>query len=355
MSAVKSHLADPTSARREIARGSELPHEGEEPLVDSFGRTHTYLRISVTDRCNLACLYCVAPESRADMARRPEMLSFEEVARLAALFARAGIRRIRFTGGEPLVRRGFVEMVDLVRRKTGLEGLYVTTNGARLAGLAEPLVRSGIRGVNVSLDTLDPLKFRELTGGGNLNHTLGGIHAALAAGMEVKLNAVLLRGVNDDDLGQLVDFAWELGATPRFIERMPMGQSAAGILPLTADEAVTLLGARIEHAGARSQDGQGPADYRCAADGSTRRVGFISAMSEQFCASCNRLRMTSTGEIRSCLASPARVPLRELLRSAASDAEIIAAVRAALRSKGAAHQMMGQTPVPGPAMRSIGG
>ena len=347
MRSVNEHPPDPESAPD--------ADRVESPLVDSFGRSHTYLRISVTDRCNLACLYCAAPENRVDLARRPDVLSYEEVARLAALFARAGIRRIRFTGGEPLVRRGFVEMVDLVHRQTGLQNLYVTTNGVRLADLAEGLVRAGIRGVNVSLDTLDPVKFRELTGGGDLNRTLGGIHAAAAAGMEVKLNAVLLRGVNDDELGRLVDFAWELGATPRFIERMPMGQSAREILPLTTDEAAILLGDRIEPSGAVSEDSQGPAAYLSAADGSQRRVGFISAMSEPFCASCNRLRMTSTGEIRPCLASAARVPLRQLLRSGASDADIIAAVRAALLSKGPAHQMHGHESVVGPAMRSIGG
>lgn len=342
-------------ANPEIARGTERVQGSEPPLVDSFGRAHSYLRVSVTDRCNLACRYCVAPESRVDQARRPEMLSYEEVARLTALFARAGVRRIRFTGGEPLVRRGFVQMVELVRRETGLRDLFVTTNGVRLAGLAERLVRAGIRGVNVSLDTLDPARFRDFTGGGDLSRTVGGIHAAVAAGMEVKLNAVLLRGANDDELGRLVDFAWELGATPRFIERMPIGQNAPGVRTLTADEAVGRLGARLERGGWMSQDRHGPARYMPAADGSGRRVGFISAMSEQFCASCNRLRLTATGEIRSCLASPERVPLRELLRSCASDADILAAVRTALLNKRAAHEMGDLVPVPGPAMRSIGG
>ena len=330
---------------------------GTPPLLDGFGRRHTYLRVSVTDRCDLACIYCTPPEGEVDHTRRPDLLTFEELARVVTVFAGVGVERVRFTGGEPLVRKDFLQMVELVRRRTGLRDLRMTTNASRLAPFAAPLARAGIRGVNISLDSLDPERFRYVTRGGSLEVTLEGIHAAVDAGMKVKLNAVVLGGVNDDELGRLVDFAWEIGATPRFIELMPIGY-AAGLrretfMPIA--RVVGLLGDRVEPDAWRSPPGRGPARYLPAADGSDRRVGFITAMSEHFCGDCNRLRVTASGEIRPCLASPSGAPLRALLRSGASDSELADAIRSAIADKGKGHRMgEGHAPVP-IGMSSIGG
>ena len=195
-------------------------------LRDSRDRRYTYLRLSVTDRCDLACVYCMPPSGEDEHAVRRDVLTFEEAARVVSVFASAGIRRVRFTGGEPLVRKDIVRLVELVHRRTEVEQLVMTTNATRLSELARPLRDAGLHGVNVSIDTLDSGRFAELTRGGDLGRVLAGIHAALDVGLEVKLNTVPLRGRNDDELGRIVDFAWSLGVTPRFIELMPLGEGA---------------------------------------------------------------------------------------------------------------------------------
>lgn len=308
-------------------------------LVDAAGRRYTYLRLSVTDRCDLACIYCMPPGGEDDHALRPELLSFEEAARLVSVFAELGIRRVRFTGGEPLVRKDVVRLVELVHRSTPVEELVMTTNATRLAELARPLRDAGLHGVNVSIDSLDPVRFREMTRGGDLGRVLAGIHAALDAGLEVKLNAVALRGVNDQEAGRLVDFAWDLGVTPRFIELMPLGEAAK--LPreafLGVEDIVERLGDRVARGQRTSVAGKGPARYLDASDGSGRRVGFITAVTDTFCESCNRVRLTARGDIRACLASRRAVSLRDLLRSGASDAEVAWAVHWSIVGKAAGH------------------
>ena len=320
----------------------DAPREGDAfaPLVDRQGRRYTYLRLSVTDRCDFACLYCMPPGGEDDHALRPELLSFEEAARIVSVFAALGITRVRFTGGEPLVRRDVVRLVELVRLKTGLERLVMTTNGSRLAELARPLREAGLTGVNVSIDTLDAERFREITRGGELKRVLAGVHAALDAGLEVKVNAVALGGLNDRDAGALVDWAWELGITPRFIELMPLGEAAH--LPkerfLSREQLVALLGPRLSHEhAATGVAGQGPARYLPARDGSERRVGFITAVSNEFCESCNRVRVTARGDIRACLASRSAISLRDLLREGRSDREVAWAIHRALGTKLAGH------------------
>jgi cyclic pyranopterin phosphate synthase len=308
-------------------------------LVDAQGRAYTYLRLSVTDRCDFACVYCMPPGGEDDHAERPELLSFEEIARLTRVLAGHGIARVRFTGGEPLVRRDVVRLVELVQRESGITKLVMTTNGSRLAELAAPLRAAGLAGVNVSLDTLDPGRFHEITRGGELRRVLAGVHAALAAGLEVKLNAVVLGGVNEGDAGALVDWAWERGITPRFIELMPLGEAAK--LPaarfVSQAELVSLLGPRLSREPVEAVPGQGPARYLAAADGSGRRVGFITAVSNEFCGSCNRVRVTARGDLRSCLASRRALSLRDLLRAGHSDAAIAGAVQWALGGKLAGH------------------
>jgi cyclic pyranopterin phosphate synthase len=308
-------------------------------LVDAQGRAYSYLRLSVTDRCDFACVYCMPPGGEEDHAERPELLSFEEAARLARIFAACGIERIRFTGGEPLVRRDVVRLVELVRRNSGLSKLVMTTNGNRLAELAAPLRAAGLAGVNVSVDTLDPGRFRELTRGGELRRVLAGVRAALDAGLEVKINAVVLGGINDGDAGALVDWAWELGITPRFIELMPLGEAAklSATRFISQADLLARLGARLSEATARGVPGQGPARYLMAADGSGRRVGFITAVSDEFCGECNRVRVTARGDLRACLASRRALSLRDLLRAGRSDASVAWAVHQALGGKLAGH------------------
>jgi cyclic pyranopterin phosphate synthase len=306
------------------------------PLSDRAGRAYSYLRLSVTDRCDFACIYCMPPSGEPDHATRPELLSFEEAARLVAVFAALGVTRVRFTGGEPLVRRDVVQLVELVRRRSGIERLVMTTNGNRLAELALPLRQAGLVGVNVSLDTLDPQRFRELSRGGELERVLAGVHAALDAGLEVKINAVALGGMNDRDAPALVDWAWSLGLTPRFIELMPLGE-AANLPPerfLARSQLVALLGDRIEADTMEpAAPDLGPARYLRQRGGGPRRVGFVSAVSDEFCASCNRVRVSARGEIRACLASRRAVSLRDLMRAGKSDAELSWAIHQALGSK----------------------
>lgn len=320
----------------------EAVRAGIPKLTDDRGRAYTYLRLSVTDRCDFACMYCMPPGGEEDHAARPELLSFEEAARLCQVLAAAGVERVRFTGGEPLVRRDIVRLIELVARSTGLSKLVMTTNGSRLAELARPLRDAGLSGVNVSLDTLHPERFEQITRGGKLGRVLAGVHAALDAGLEVKINAVALGGINTDDVGELVDWAWGLGITPRFIELMPLGEAAnLGAESFVSHaEIVARLGGRLAGKGVggyAAREGQGPARYLRAADGSARQVGFITAVSDEFCASCNRLRITARGELRACLASRTAVSLRDLMRHGASDAELAWAVHRALGLKHAGH------------------
>lgn len=311
-------------------------------LRDARGRRYTYLRLSVTDRCDLACVYCMPPSGEDEHAIRRDMLTFEEAARLVSVFATAGIRRVRFTGGEPLVRKDIVRLVELVHRRTEVEQLVMTTNATRLSELARPLRDAGLFGVNVSIDTLDAGRFFELTRGGDLGRVLAGIHAALDVGLEVKLNTVPLRGQNDDELQQIVDFAWSLGATPRFIELMPLGEGAK--LPqsmrMNAADVLETLGDKVSQIEASAVEGQGPARYMSAADGSGKRVGFITPISDEFCDTCNRVRVTARGDIRACLASRRAISLRDIIRAGGSDLDLAWAMVWSLSGKDRGHHFL---------------
>jgi cyclic pyranopterin phosphate synthase len=314
--------------------------ERELPLLrDSRDRAYTYLRLSLTDRCNMACVYCMPPSGENDHALRPEILEFEEIVRLVGVMAQMGVRRVRFTGGEPLVRKDVVRLVELVSERTQAHELVMTTNGDRLPELAAPLARAGLHGVNISIDSLDADRFREITRGGELSLVLAGIHAAIDAGLEVKLNAVLLGGINDDEAGALVDFAWSLGIVPRFIELMPLGEAAS--LPkerfIDARAITALLGERVDRAVDDRATDRGPARYVRARDGGDRKVGFITAMSDEFCASCNRIRITARGDVRACLADRKAISLRDVMRAGGSDADLAWAIHWALGAKDAGH------------------
>jgi len=309
-------------------------------LTDQAGRQYRYLRLSVTDRCNMACVYCMPPTGEDDHALRRDVLSFEQIARLTRVFSQMGIRRVRFTGGEPLIRKHVVDLVAAVRAESQLDAMWLTTNGTRLGDLAAPLRAAGLTGVNVSIDSLDPDRFRRLTRGAELAPVLAGIDAARRVGLQVKLNTVALRGQNEDEFGALVDFAWDMGAIPRFIELMPLGEGAA-ILDahhLPTSTILARLDGRVTGTEGERDPAAGPAHYHTAADGSGRKVGIIGAISDKFCESCNRIRLTSRGEILGCIASRTAMPLKPLMEDGQSDAQIGWAVHVALQSKRAGHE-----------------
>jgi cyclic pyranopterin phosphate synthase len=283
------------------------------------------------------------PSGEDEHAIRRDLLTFEEAARLVSVFALAGIRRVRFTGGEPLVRKDIVRLVELVHRRTEVEQLVMTTNATRLSELARPLRNAGLFGVNVSIDTLDAGRFAELTRGGDLGRVLAGIHAAIDVGLEVKLNTVPLRGRNDDELQRIVDFAWSLGVTPRFIELMPLGEGAKlpADMRMNAADVVEALGAIVSRETApQGIDGQGPARYMAAADGSGHRVGFITPISNEFCDTCNRVRVTARGDIRACLASRRAISLRNIMRAGGSDLDLAWAMVWSLSGKDRGHHFL---------------
>lgn len=327
------------------------PGWGDEPiaLADARGRAIRYLRVSITDRCDMACVYCMPPGGEDEHAARTDILSFEEIVALARALARGGVRRIRLTGGEPLVRKDVVSLVSRLRASTQAE-LAMTTNGSRLASLARALREVGLDQVNVSIDSLDPHRFSEITRGARLGDVVAGIRAALDVGLEVKINTVALGGVNDGELGAIVDWAWSLGIVPRIIELMPIGEGAS--LPrdrfLGAREIVARLGARVSDPRgpearlpglwADPRPDRGPARYLRAADGSARAVGLITAVTDEFCDGCNRVRLTSRGELRACLASRRAVSLRDVLRAGGDDRDVLWATAWSLGSKDAGHR-----------------
>ena len=329
-----------------VAPATTPPHD---PLLDGFARRIRYLRVSVTDRCNYRCSYCMPEDLGKEIAFEPRsaVLTFEEIERVVGVFARLGVRKVRLTGGEPTVRRGIVELVARVRAIPGIEQVVMTTNGHLLGELAVPLVEAGLSAINVSLDTLDPARFAALTGRGELARVLAGIDAAVAAGLRVKTNAVALAGVNDGELVALVTDAWARGATPRFIEHMPMsdGQlfasrselSPGGPLQLGAREIRRALEAALgplEQA-PRPDGDAGPARYWSVGG---REIGIISAMTEHFCDDCNRLRLTATGDLHACLGHDAALSLRAVLRGGGGgDAELVAAIAGAVTGKRAGH------------------
>jgi GTP 3',8-cyclase len=321
---------------------AEIPGD---PLLDSFARRIRYLRVSVTDRCNYRCTYCM-PEALGDQLTfepRAAVLTFEELERLVRVFAGLGVRKIRLTGGEPTIRKGIVELAGRVARVPGIDQVVMTSNGHLLRELAAPLAAAGVSAVNVSLDTLDPERFRALTGRGDLARVLAGIDAAVAAGLRVKTNAVALHGVNDGELAALCEDAWARGAVPRFIEHMPMSDGAL-YAPAAELSAAVIRGSLEATLGplvaaprtlSAGRD-PGPARYwQVAATG--REVGIISAMTEHFCDDCNRLRLTATGALHACLGHDDAVSLRDVIRGGGSDGDVVTAIAAAVTGKRPGH------------------
>lgn len=290
-------------------------------LIDSFGRPIDYLRISVTDRCNLRCVYCM-PRDHIEWIPRQDLLSQDEIVRLVEAGAGMGLRKIRLTGGEPLVHPGIVELVKAIASIEGIEEVSLTTNGILLEKLAFPLAEAGIQRVNVSLDSLHPEKFHRLTRFGDFSRVWAGLLAAEAAGLlPVKINAVIIRGINDDELQDFARLTLQHSWHVRFIELMPIGNEGdwgAGF-PINGQRyySVQEMQVSLEPLGllpVHSPPGNGPA-RTYAIPGALGTVGFISPMGDHFCQSCNRLRLTGDGYLRPCLFSQSEVPVREALAS----------------------------------------
>jgi cyclic pyranopterin phosphate synthase len=308
-------------------------------LADRHGRRLKYLRLSVTDRCDLRCRYCM-PDDGVAASHREDVMTFEETVRVVRVFRELGVQTVRITGGEPLVRKHLPELVRQLRDDAGIQDLALTTNATTLRQHAAALRRNGIDRINVSLDSLRPDVFAHMTRGGRLDRVQDGIRAAQETGFdEIKLNCVVVRGMNDDQLGEVVDWAWDQGIVPRFIELMPIGEGARlgrdAVVPVA--EMKTRLGRRLATEPAQHRLDRGPAGYLPAADGSGRKVGFIGAVTDNFCHRCNRVRVTARGEIRACLASPDGFSLRDRIRAGGSDEELQAGVEQALFGKREGH------------------
>jgi len=324
--------------------------------LDSFGRTIDYLRISVTDRCNERCLYCM-PEGYHGWERQPDHLTAAEIMRVVRVAAGLGFRKFRLTGGEPLVRADLPEIVRAITATPGVASVGLSTNGTRLAALATVLYASGLRTANVSLDALNPELYRRITGG-NLAAVLAGLHAAREAGFaRIKLNCVLMRGLNEKELWPLVLFAAEHGLPIRFIELMPLTRTDVltpeNFLPIS--EAMRLLSRHDELVPQPDcQLGHGPARYyRLKKTGAL--VGFIGALTNlHFCESCNKMRLTADGKIRPCLGNHGEIDLRAILRHTSDDVSLREIFQAALRQKPLDHQFRAQYQPLRP-MTAIGG
>jgi cyclic pyranopterin phosphate synthase len=326
-------------------------------LIDSFERVHNNLRISVTDRCNIRCVYCM-PEA-VTFLPRSSLLTFEEIERFVRVAATLGIDKIRLTGGEPLVRRDLPGLVARLVAIPGIKDVGLTTNGILLAPLAQPLWDAGLRRINVSLDTMDAGRFQQLTRRTGFEDVIAGIHAARTAGFRpIKINAVALRGVTEDDVVPLAQFARSFGLELRFIEYMPLDARdrwERGKV-LFAAEILELLSAGIGPlAPAPDQDPRAPAVDYDFLDGKGR-VGLIASVSRPFCASCNRVRLTAEGKLRNCLFALEETDIRALLRGGASDSEIATALRASVAAKWEGHEINTARFIkPERLMHSIGG
>jgi cyclic pyranopterin phosphate synthase len=327
------------------------------PYLDSFARPINYLRISVTDRCNLRCVYCMPPEG-IELRAHGEILTFEEIARVVQAAATIGITKIRLTGGEPLARLGLPGLVRLIAAVPGIDDVSMTTNGTLLARHADALAAAGLNRINVSLDTLHAERFRQITRRGTLADVWDGIEAAEKAGLTpIKLNAVVIRGMNEDEV---TDFAEMTLTSPwhvRFIEIMPLGANAAwagdGYVPMAeVRERIEAAFGPLEPVGGPA--GSGPARYH-RLPGAAGTLGFITPLSEHFCFSCNRLRLTADGKLRPCLLSDAETDLRTPLRDGAGEQELADLLLSGIMGKpGGHHLAQGEVPIKR-VMAEIGG
>jgi len=318
-----------------------MMHTLDNKLIDTFGRVHDNLRISVTDRCNIRCFYCM-PEDNPVFVDRKLLLTFEEIERFVRVVVRMGVRKIRLTGGEPLVRRGIPALIEKLIAIDGVQDLALTTNGILLPEQAESLYAAGLRRVNIHLDTLDSNRFRAITRRGGFEKVLEGIFLCKRLGFyPIKLNAVAARGTIDDDIVPLGQFAREHNIEVRFIEYMPLDAEnrwerdkvlfAQEILDRLSAEIMPLLPLP-------DQDPRAPATEFAFEDG-VGRVGIIASVSQPFCMSCNRIRLTSDGKIRNCLFAVDEFDVRGVMRSGGNDSEIADVVRRAVHDKWEGHEI----------------
>lgn len=321
----------------------QLPHAAG-TLQDGHGRRISYLRLSLTDRCDFRCTYCMAEDMT--FLPRHRVMTLEECLRLARIFVDLGVSKLRITGGEPLVRRDVLWLLERLAALEGLKELVLTTNGSQLERFARPLARAGVQRLNISLDTLNPERFRALTRTGDLHKVLRGIAAAQAAGFRrLKLNTVMMRGCNDDELPALVEFCISQGLDIAFIEEMPLGDLGRSRSYYSSDEALARLQPLYDLTPSSESSG-GPARYWRVA-GSDTRVGFISPHSHNFCDTCNRVRITATGELYPCLGHNDATPLLPLLRRHCDDDEPARqAIRHTLGLKVAGHDFTRELDAP---------
>jgi cyclic pyranopterin phosphate synthase len=324
-------------------------------ISDSFQRPINYLRISVTDRCNLRCVYCM-PESGVELMSHYDILSYEEIYSVVKAAAELGITRIRLTGGEPLVRTGVADLVALISSIDTIEDISLTTNGILLARHAAELKEAGLNRVNISLDTLRPERFRQITRCGSLEDTLEGIEAARANGLTpVKINMVVIAGMNDDELTDFAAKTVKDGWHVRFIELMP----SSGNEPVSNRlVSVSEMKKRLETMGKlepyQVEAGNGPAKY-FRLSGATGTIGFISPVTEHFCFQCNRLRLTADGKLRPCLLSEAEIDLKEPLRGGAPLEELKNLIKRAIASKPESHHLSESSGRKGRPFSQVGG
>jgi cyclic pyranopterin phosphate synthase len=327
------------------------------PLVDSYGRLHDNLRISVTDRCNIRCFYCM-PEHDVEFVKRSEILDFEEIERFVRIAVGLGIVKLRVTGGEPLVRRGLPELIRRLAAIPGIRDLALTTNGVLLPGLAEPLYEAGLRRINVHLDTLDRERFIQITRRDEIGKILAGLELCKRLGYRIKLNAVAVKNLVEPDIVPLARYARENGFEVRYIEFMPL--DAQNLWDrgkvLLADDIIDTLSREIAPlTPVPDPDPRAPASEYAFADG-IGRVGFIASVSRPFCLNCNRIRLTADGKLRHCLFAIQEDDVKSLMRSGASDEEIAALIRRNLAGKWEGHEINSAKFVAPPRpMYSIGG
>jgi cyclic pyranopterin phosphate synthase len=326
--------------------GSETPRiptraPAQADLADPFGRHVTYLRVSVTDRCDFRCVYCMAE----DMTFLPkaDLLTLEELDRVCSAFVTRGVRKLRLTGGEPLVRRNVMSLVRSLGRhlETGaLEELTLTTNGSQLARFADELAAAGVRRINVSLDSLDPRRFTEITRWGQLDQVMGGLAAAKAAGLKVKINTVALKGVNEDEFDRLIQWCGDEGHDLTLIETMPLGDIDGDrtdqYLPLSLVRARLMDRWTLDESDYRTG---GPARYVTVRE-TGGRLGFITPLTHNFCESCNRVRLTCTGTLYMCLGQEDAADLRAPLRQSADDGPLMDAIDEAIGRKPKGHDFI---------------
>ena len=328
-----------------------------QPLIDNFGRTHDNLRISVTDKCNIRCFYCM-PEEGVKFQAHEQILRFEEIERFVHIAAGLGVRKLRITGGEPLIRRDLPTLIRMLSKVEGIQDMALTTNGVLLAEHGQALFDAGLHRLNVHLDTLDRARFKQITRRDDFDKVMAGIDAAQRIGYRVKINAVAVKGLVEPDIVPLARFGRERGIEIRYIEFMPLDSQGLWANPrvLTADEMIAMITKEI---GAlreiRDQDPRAPATEYEFEDGGGR-LGFIASVSRPFCLNCNRIRLTADGHFRYCLFAIDEFDARQMLRDGSSDEKIAASIRDWVKAKWIGHEINSPKFVPPPRpMYSIGG